>query len=108
MVNYNNHNHYHHKLHHGFETKYETLEDSFTQLYWFTVEFGLVDEEGIPKAYGAGLLSGNEELQYCVTDRPERRHLDIKESLETKYPESGLQPLYFVASSLEAMRDQMR
>ena len=78
------------------------------QLYWFTVEFGLVSEGGSPKAYGAGLLSGNEELQYCVTDRPERKPLNIEESIVTKYPETGLQPLYFIANSLEEMRDQMR
>ncbi len=68
----------------------------------------MVDEGGSPKAYGAGILSANEELKNCVSDRPERRHLDIKDSLETKYPETGIQPLYFVAKSLEAMRDQMR
>ncbi|XP_064389915.1 phenylalanine-4-hydroxylase-like isoform X2 [Halichondria panicea] len=81
--------------------------DNLASLYWFTVEFGLVNEGGSPKAYGAGLLSGNEELQYCITDCPERRLLDIGEIIVTKYPETGLQPLYFVASSLEDMRDQM-
>ena len=78
------------------------------QLYWFTVEFGLVNEGGIPKAYGAGLLSGNEELQYCGTERPERNVFEIEECLVTRYPETGLQPLYFVADSLEDMRIKMR
>lgn len=67
-----------------------------------------MDEGGSPKAYGAGLLSGNEELQYCVTEAPERRGLKIEEALVTHYPQTGLQPLYFVADNMEAMKNDMR
>lgn len=79
-----------------------------SQLYWFTVEYGLVDEGGVPKAYGAGLISSNEELQYCRSDKPIRKKFDIDECLVTKYPEAGFQPLYFVANSLEDMRIKIR
>lgn len=79
-----------------------------TQLYWYTVEFGVCREEGGKlRAYGAGLLSGCQELQYCVTDKPEHRDFDISAALVTKYPESGLQPLYFVVESLDDMKDRM-
>lgn len=77
------------------------------QLYWFTVEFGMVEESGQPKAYGAGLLSGCQELQYCVTDTPKRCQLDLDQAILTSYPETGLQPLYFVASSMEDMRSKL-
>ena len=64
-------------------------------------------EEGKPKAYGAGLLSGCQELQYCVTDAPKRCSLELEQAIATGYPETGLQPLYFVASSMEDMRTKL-
>lgn len=37
-------------------------------IYWFTIEFGMCNQGGTPKAYGAGILSSVGELEYCVTD----------------------------------------
>ena len=78
------------------------------QLYWYTVEFGVCREEGDKlRAYGAGLLSGCQELQYCITSKPEHRDFDINAAIVTKYPERGLQPLYFVVESLDDMKNKM-
>ena len=64
-------------------------------------------EDGKPRAYGAGLLSGAEELQYCTSATPTRLPLDIKKVVETPYPTEGLQPLYFVAESINDMSKKL-
>ena len=67
----------------------------------------MVDEDGHPKAYGAGILSGSEELQYCVTDAPKRCEFDLEKVVVTSYPTTGLQPLYYVAKSIEDMKAKL-
>eukprot|EP01126_Amoeba_proteus_P052126 TRINITY_DN6270_c0_g1_i3.p1 TRINITY_DN6270_c0_g1~~TRINITY_DN6270_c0_g1_i3.p1 ORF type:complete len:394 (+),score=58.76 TRINITY_DN6270_c0_g1_i3:680-1861(+) len=44
--------------------------------YWFTLEFGLILQNGVPKAFGAGLMSSYGELQYCLSNEPEIRNFD--------------------------------
>ena len=41
----------------------ETEMERIGNVYWYTMEFGLVEESGEPKAYGAGLLSSVSELR---------------------------------------------
>lgn len=77
------------------------------KLYWYTIEFGMVDEDGAPRAYGAGMLSARQELKHCITDAPKRHDLDIEEAIATTYPDTGLQPHYFVARSMEDMRRKL-
>lgn len=37
---------------------------------------GLIRQNHVPKAFGAGLLSSFGELQYCLSDKPEVREFD--------------------------------
>ncbi len=64
-------------------------------------------EDGQARACGAGLLSGSEELQYCITDTPTKLPLSIEQAVMTHYPLTGLQPLYFVAESMQDMRNKL-
>jgi phenylalanine-4-hydroxylase len=81
--------------------------EKLSTLYWFTIEFGMVYENGSPKAYGAGLLSGCQELEYCVSDVPLRKQFDCSEAVVSSYPENGLQPLYFVADSISDVKNKI-
>ncbi|XP_013396180.1 protein henna [Lingula anatina] len=75
--------------------------------YWFTVEFGLCRQEGKVKAYGAGLLSSFGELQYCLTDKPEKRSFDPEKTGIQEYPITNYQPVYYVADSFISAKEKM-
>jgi len=47
-----------------------------TKLYWYTVEFGTIEENNEVKAFGAGILSGFGELQHMKSGKPTFQNLD--------------------------------
>jgi phenylalanine-4-hydroxylase len=69
-------------------------------LYWYTVEFGLIEEQGEVRAYGAGILSGPTEARFAVeAQSPNRIMLNVDRVMRTDYVISDLQPTYFVIES---------
>ena len=66
------------------------------RLYWFTVEFGLVEEGDSFKAFGAGLLSSFSELEHAFSDGVERRPFVLDDVINTPYDYSDMQPILFV------------
>ena len=70
------------------------------RLYWFTIEFGLIREEGAIKAYGAGLLSSAGEMPYAVANTtPQRLRFDAASTMATPYEIDRYQDRYFVIDS---------
>ncbi len=69
------------------------------RLYWFTVEFGLIQEGSDIKAFGAGLLSSYSELEHAFSKDVERRPFNLEEVINTPYDYSDMQPLLFVIPS---------
>ncbi|ALD21195.1 phenylalanine 4-monooxygenase [Hymenobacter sp. DG25A] len=76
-------------------------------LYWFTVEFGLVMEEGKPRIYGAGLLSSAGETHHCVDDETIRRDFDLASVLHTPFTEVRFQEQYFVLPNWEQLTESV-
>ncbi len=77
-------------------------------LYWYTVEFGLIQEgpDDI-RAYGAGILSGPTEAVYATEAKsPNRIMLNVDRVMRTDYVISDLQPTYFVIESFEDLYRQ--
>ncbi|OUJ72635.1 phenylalanine 4-monooxygenase [Hymenobacter crusticola] len=74
-------------------------------LYGYTVQFGLVMEDGKPRIYGAGLLSSSLETHHCVHEDTPRQPFGLTAVLDTNYTEERLQEQYFVLNSWEQLTD---
>ena len=83
----------------------EALE-KLSRLYWFTIEFGVLREDGEVKAYGTGLLSSAGELEEMHD--AELRPLDLEAATNQDYDPTHFQPVLFCADSFEAMFQGMR
>jgi phenylalanine-4-hydroxylase len=72
------------------------------RLYWYTIEFGLMNTPQGVRAYGAGLLSSGGELAYCVDDpKPRRLPFDLERIMRTEYIIDRYQDAYFVIDSFD-------
>lgn len=79
--------------------------DRLSRVYWFTVEFGVLREDGGVKAFGTGLLSSAGELEAMrdATLRP----LDVDEAAHTEYDPTRFQPTLFCADSFDSMCEKL-
>lgn len=93
---------------HGARIANDRQLEALGRLYWFTVEFGLVEHEGDIKAYGAGLLSSFGELEHAFSDEVERRPFDLDEVIGQEYTYSDLQPVLYVIPSYSYLKDVTR
>jgi len=74
------------------------------RLFWFTVEFGLIDTEQGRRSYGAGIVSSPGELSYAMeSDVPQRKPFDVLDVLRTPYRIDIYQPVYFTLDSFDTL-----
>lgn len=76
------------------------------RLYWYTIEFGLIQEGGGLKIYGAGILSSAGESVYALeSPHPRRLPFDVPTLLDTPYIKENFQEQYFVLDSYRQLFD---
>lgn len=75
------------------------------RLYWFSIEFGLMRENGAIKGLGSGLASSIAELEWATSGKPGLRPFDVVDMLRTPYRIDILQPVYFVIGSTGELFD---
>jgi phenylalanine-4-hydroxylase len=75
-----------------------------TRLYWYTVEFGLIDTPEGLRIYGSGIVSSKGESIYCLeSPAPNRIGFDLKRIMRTRYRIDTFQKTYFVIEGFEQL-----
>ena len=83
--------------------KYDCLKN-LARLYWYTVEFGLMNSGDGPKIYGAGIVSSRTESIFSLeSPSPNRIHFDLKRVMQTDYRIDDFQQVYFSIDSFEEL-----
>lgn len=76
--------------------------DRLARLYWYTVEFGLIRQDGALKLYGSGIVSSFTESIFALDDAsPNRLGFDLRRVMRTPYRIDDYQQTYFVIDSFE-------
>lgn len=76
--------------------------DFLGRLWLYTVEFGLIVEDGELRAFGGGLMSSfAETLSALTATEPQRIWLDIERVMRTRYNFDEFQQIYFVVAGFE-------
>ncbi|MDE3015635.1 MAG: phenylalanine 4-monooxygenase [Pseudomonadota bacterium] len=79
------------------------------RLYWFTVEFGLINTQEGLRIYGSGIVSSATESVYALeSKKPNRIGFDLLRMMRTRYKYDDLQPTYFVIDSFEQLFEETR
>lgn len=79
------------------------------RVYWYTVEFGLVREEGGLRIYGAGIASSSGETRFALEDAsPHLIGFDLERVMCTDYRIDDFQESYFVLENLKDLLELAR
>jgi phenylalanine-4-hydroxylase len=83
-------------------TRTERGVDFLANIFWFTLEFGVVMEDGEPKAFGAGLFSSAGELDQLKDAKLHPMDFDVMGKLP--YDVTMYQPILFYAESFDDLQ----
>ena len=74
-----------------------------SRIYWFTIEFGLIREEGDLRIYGAGIISSPGETKFSISNEPEHFAYDVEAIIDSSYRKDKFQTKYFIIDDYEQL-----
>ena len=79
---------------------------NLARLYWYTVEFGLMETKAGLRIYGAGIVSSRAESLFALEDpSPNRLGFDLERVMRTPYRIDDFQQVYFVIPSIQTLQE---
>jgi phenylalanine-4-hydroxylase len=79
---------------------------NLARLYWYTVEFGLMETPAGLRIYGAGIVSSRTESLFALeSPSPNRIGFDLERVMRTPYRIDDFQQVYFVIPSIQTLQD---
>ena len=79
------------------------------RVYWYTVEFGLVQQSDGLRIYGAGIASSFSESRFCLEDAsPNHLRFDLERVMRTEYRIDDFQESYFVLPDINSLLELSR
>ena len=83
--------------------------EQLARVYWYTVEFGLVQQRDGLRIYGSGIVSSYSETLFALDDpSPNRIGFDLLRAMRTRYRIDDFQETYFVIPDLDALLELAR
>ena len=80
---------------------------NLARLYWYTVEFGLIEKPEGLRIYGSGIVSSRAESIYSLDNpSPNRLHFDLERVMRTDYRIDDFQETYFVIGSFRELFEE--
>lgn len=83
----------------------ERAQVALQRLYWFTIEFGVIQEDDKTMVYGAGIISSFGETNRVIDENCSILKFDIDAVLNKIFRTDVMQEEYFLISSLEELYD---
>lgn len=77
--------------------------EMMARLFWFTIEFGLIEENGAPKIYGSGLISSSGDAANAMGSSCDRRPFSLEAVISQSFRIDQLQDTLFVVEAFDQL-----
>jgi phenylalanine-4-hydroxylase len=85
----------------------ETVLERLGRLFWYTVEFGLIRQDGKIKVYGSGVISSHGECTNVISGGCEVRDFNLDEILDTRVKVDEIHKRLFAIESFDQVYEAM-